>query len=101
MTAEHLGGCLCGRVRYVASAAPVAVSLCHCPSCRRSAGAPAVAWATCAAESFEVTRGKPAVHASSKGVERGFCAACGTSLTYTAEFLAGFVDVTVASMDDP
>jgi hypothetical protein len=60
-----------------------------------------VAWATFAAGSFELTRGEPAIHASSKGVKRGFCAECGTSLTYTAEFLDGFVDVTVASMDDP
>ena len=95
------GGCLCGAVRYRASAEPVLVSLCHCPTCRRSAGAPAVAWATFAAASLEIVRGTLAVHASSKGVERRFCGACGTSLTYNADMLQGFVDVTVASLDDP
>jgi hypothetical protein len=34
-------------------------------------------------------------------VSRGFCGRCGTTLTFTADFLPGLVDVTVASLDDP
>src|SRR4051812_26228177 len=33
------GGCLCGRVRYTLTAAPLAVYNCHCTDCRRSSGA--------------------------------------------------------------
>lgn len=33
------GGCLCGRVRIVASGAPYRVGLCHCLDCRKHHGA--------------------------------------------------------------
>lgn len=95
------GRCLCGAIGYVVRDEPVAVVLCHCSMCRRAAGAPAVAWAMFPLEAFEVVRGKPAVFASSPGVERSFCATCGTQLAFTAEFLPGLVDVTVGSLDDP
>lgn len=38
---------------------------------------------------FELTAGKPAVYASSPGVERAFCAGCGTPLTYKADDMPG------------
>lgn len=33
------GGCLCGRVRFVASGRPYRVGLCHCLDCRKFHGA--------------------------------------------------------------
>ncbi|WP_422375632.1 GFA family protein [Roseibium sp.] len=33
------GGCLCGKVRFVASGAPLRVGLCHCMDCRKHHGA--------------------------------------------------------------
>ncbi|UXN70568.1 GFA family protein [Devosia neptuniae] len=33
------GGCLCGRVRFVASGPPYRVGLCHCLECRKHHGA--------------------------------------------------------------
>jgi hypothetical protein len=79
----------------------MAVAFCHCTFCRRAAGAPLVAWAMWQLGRFEIVSGKPSVHASSEGVQRGFCSACGTQLTFVADFLPGLVDVTVASMDAP
>ena len=95
------GGCLCQSIRYLVREEPVAVALCHCSMCRRSAGAPLVAWAMFPLDGFDFVQGKPAVYASSSGVERAFCGSCGTQLTFTADFLPGLVDVTVASLDDP
>ena len=46
-------------------------------------------------------QGTLAIYASSPGVERGFCAACGTSLTYRRANRPGLFDVTTASLDDP
>ena len=45
MTIESLavpltGGCLCGRVRYRVTEAPIAFYACHCTDCRRECGAP-------------------------------------------------------------
>jgi hypothetical protein len=101
MTQKREGGCLCGGVRYAVEGDPLAVALCHCSMCRRSAGAPIVAWAMFPADRFAYTAGKPTVHASSPGSGRSFCGACGTKLAFTADYLPGLVDVTVASFDDP
>ena len=95
------GGCVCGAVRYRVDGAPVATSLCHCVSCRRTAGAPSLAWAIFAEDKVVFERGRPAVYPSSPGVERGFCAKCGTSLTYRRANRPGLFDVTTASLDDP
>jgi hypothetical protein len=93
------GGCLCGALRYRIDREPLGAVICHCVTCRRAAGAQAVAWATVPAAGFAWTAGTPAAYASSPGVLRGHCAACGTSLTW--EGVAGEVDVTLASLDDP
>jgi hypothetical protein len=97
----HEGGCRCGAVRYRVSGAPRATSLCHCASCRRAAGAPSLAWAIFDEDKARIIRGTLAVYASSPGVERGFCAACGTALTYARTNRPGLFDVTTASLDDP
>ena len=95
------GGCLCGQVRYQAGAPPGQSMICHCRSCQRGAGAPAVAWLTFAAASFRFTAGEPRRFRSSDPVLRGFCAACGTPLTYEHADRPGEIDVTTASLDDP
>lgn len=93
------GGCLCGAVRYRASGAPIVSLICHCATCRRAVGAQAVGWLTVPAAGFAWTRGAPAAFASSPGVERTHCAACGTSLGWAG--VPGEIDVTLASLDDP
>ena len=95
------GGCRCGEVRYRATAAPHATSLCHCRSCRLSAGAHSVAWVIFRQEDVAIVAGRLAIHESSPGIERGFCSRCGTSLTYARASRPGFFDVTTASLDDP
>ena len=98
---ELEGGCLCGAVRYRVAGAPTATSHCHCDSCRRAAGAPTLAWAIFPEDKVKIVRGTLAIFASSPGVERGFCARCGTSLSYTRANRPGLFDVTTASLDDP
>lgn len=88
-------------MRYRATAAPYATSLCHCRSCRLSAGAPSVAWVIFREADVSIVAGTLAVHESSPGVGRGFCPRCGTSLTYTRANRPGFFDLTTASLDDP
>jgi hypothetical protein len=95
------GGCLCGAVRYEARGVPRYLCFCHCASCRRAFGAPLVPWATFARAELHITRGVLAQYRSSAGVLRGFCAACGSSLTYLNEARAGDIDLALASLDDP
>jgi hypothetical protein len=95
------GGCACGAVRYESDAAPFHRTLCHCVDCRRAAAAPAVGWFTVPATALRYVRGAPAVHHSSPQVERSFCAACGTPLTYRNDGYAHEIDVLTCSLDDP
>jgi hypothetical protein len=99
--ARYSGGCLCGAVRYQLAGAGTNLCYCHCTSCRRAAGAPAVPWGTFARSAFSLTRGRLAEYRSSAPVLRGFCPACGTSLTYRHERRTDEIDVTLASLDDP
>lgn len=95
------GGCSCGAVRYETAALPFHRTLCHCVDCRRAAGAPAVAWFTVPAAELRWVRGSPAVHRSSPRVERGFCDACGTPLSYRNDGYAHEIDVLACTLDDP
>ena len=93
------GGCQCGAVRYRIDAAP-AGSICHCRMCQKASGGPFMAFGGVPNVSFVVTRGALSIYRSSEIAERGFCAACGTPLTYS--MLGGqSVGVTLGSLDDP
>ena len=101
MDDKKQGGCLCGKVRFEVTAAPVLIEFCHCRSCRKASGAPLFAWAAFPAGGFEITAGTPKIHRSSPGVARRFCGDCGTSLTLQDERFAEEVYVALVAMDDP
>lgn len=81
MTEVFEAHCLCGEVRFRATGTPRWVLWCHCESCRRHSGAPASAFVSFADEAVTVTQGEITKFTSSPGVERGFCARCGSTLT--------------------
>ena len=95
------GGCMCGAVRYEASGEPFNATLCHCVDCRRASGAPALAWFSVRGDTLRWTQGMPARNASSPGVERLFCARCGTQLTWHGAGAPDEIDITLCSLDDP
>lgn len=97
----YLGGCLCGAVRYEITGAVRNPCFCHCASCRRASGAPMVPWGTFARDSVHITHGALTEFRSSAGVWRGFCAYCGTALTYRNEARSADLDVTLATLDEP
>ncbi len=80
----YSGGCQCGAVRFRVEGALTDTSICHCRMCQKAFGnfyAPLVSTRTA---HLEWTRGEPKRFRSSNHVQRGFCAACGTPLTYEA-----------------
>jgi hypothetical protein len=85
-------------VRYAITAVQASM-VCHCRTCQRVAGAPVLAWVSVAADDYRVTKGEPAGYASSPGIARTFCAACGAQLTYARA--PDEIDITTASLDDP
>ena len=99
---EIKGGCHCGKVRYEASGTPVYVPYCHCESCRRTSGAPVVMYVMFEKQGVNFTRGRRKLYESSRGVRRGFCAQCGTPLTWEGVWGGKeVVEVHVSTLDDP
>ena len=103
MTTTRLlpGGCLCGALRYRVNAPLADVAYCHCRVCQRSAGAPVLVWGTVPATGFGYDQGAPAIYRSSEHAEREFCARCGTQIAFRRLDGLGYVDFTLASLDDP
>ncbi len=101
MASETTGGCLCGAVRYKATAEPLVVTHCHCSLCRKSSGAPFLTWVAFPRDSFVFTKGEPGVYRATDKAERAFCSACGTQITFRHVESSHQVDVTLGSLDDP
>jgi len=92
---SNTGGCQCGAVRYRAKSLGRA-TICHCRMCQKAFGGfygPLVTGL-----GVEWTRGVPAIYASSNKIKRGFCANCGTPLTYD---WGGEVEISIGSLDEP
>ena len=91
------GGCQCGAVRFRVEGALGRASICHCRMCQKAFGsfygplvsAPGLSW----------TRGTPKYFQSSNRVRRGFCADCGTPLTFEPD--DGPAEVAIGALDDP
>jgi hypothetical protein len=87
-------------VRYRIEGAARLSNVCHCRMCQKAGGAPFMAFAGVSRDALRWTRGAPKLFVSSAIAERGFCADCGTPLTYRP--LEGdHIDVTIGSLDDP
>jgi hypothetical protein len=96
-----MGGCFCGRIRYEADGQPFHMTNCHCTICRRTTGAPFVTWFSVPRSQFRFVLGEPARFRSTRKAMRGFCADCGTQLTFEHEEFADEIDITICSLDDP
>lgn len=93
------GGCQCGAVRYRLIAEPTGANVCHCRMCQKASGGPFMAFGGVRRSEFLVTSGTIATFSSSDIAERGFCAHCGTPLTYRG-LGSDRVSVTLGSLDD-
>jgi hypothetical protein len=103
MTAASLpltGGCQCGAIRYALRAEPSNPHICHCRMCQRAFGSYFAPLASVPRAALEWTAGAPAIYRSSLAAERGFCAACGTPLTF-AYVDKDRIAVSLGSLDDP
>ncbi len=98
---EWTGRCLCGAVRYRATANPLRAVNCHCNICRRTSGAAFLTFVHFPVAAFTWTQGMPTRYRSSREAERGFCAICGSTLTMHESVIADRVQVTLGSLDRP
>jgi hypothetical protein len=72
---EMRGGCLCGQVRYVATAEPALVAVCHCKNCQKQAGTAFTVVVGWGLKTFNDTGD------SGQPVRRNFCPECGSPIT--------------------
>lgn len=86
------GGCLCGKVRIVATGHPYRVGLCHCLDCRKHHGALFHASAVFPEDAVEV-EGEARDHNG-----RFFCPTCGSSVFSRSE---DEIEVNLGSLDEP
>ena len=97
------GSCLCGDVAFDISEPTMGTGLCHCRICQRFCGAPINAWAAFSVEAVRFTKGSPKYYHSSLITKRGFCANCGSSLTYQLlkPEVSRFLVFSISSFDEP
>jgi len=95
---EYSGGCQCGAVRFHVTGTLDDASICHCRMCQKAFGAYYAPLVSTRGAALVWTRGTPARYRSSNLVARGFCAQCGTPLTYEAP---DGVALAAGAFDDP
>jgi len=98
---QMIGSCHCGAIRFEVSDLPFAADFGHCRDCQRITGAPVAAWMDFKVEHVRWLKEKPAEYASSTTIRRGFCSACGSTLSYRSVEHPDYLSLSIASLDDP
>jgi DNA-binding winged helix-turn-helix (wHTH) protein len=106
-TVPVTGGCLCGDIRYRITEPALDTLVCHCRMCQKFSGSVFSVGSVYATDAVVFTRGAPSYYKSSPFAERGFCAKCGSSLTFrpqlppvTAEW-EGWILIEIGTLDNP
>ncbi|MGH6610265.1 MAG: GFA family protein [Burkholderiaceae bacterium] len=100
MTDRHLGGCLCGAVRFEVDGPMRDVVLCHCAMCRKTHGHIG-AYTNVPRSSLRMIEARGLKWYDSSGfARRGFCSECGASIFW--ERLTGdLVSIAAGALDPP
>jgi hypothetical protein len=106
MTEAHSGRCACGAVHYRVQGQPVVSTVCHCKYCQRRLASAFAILVTFAEQHVQVTQGELAEceHCSDESgrwLKVQFCAACGTTISHTAELRPGMRTIAGGTFDAP
>ncbi len=96
----HLGGCLCGAVRYEARGELRAVTACHCTQCRKQSGHFAAMTSVPLTHFTLIKDAGLAWYAATGMAKRGFCHICGSNLFWQPTGEAR-ISITGGSFDGP
>lgn len=100
--AENLrGGCFCKAVSYEIDPLILACVNCHCESYRRQCSAPMTTYIGVMDTQWRWTGETPKIFRSSPGVERTFCANCGSPVSFRSQTLSDVMHFYVATMEHP
>lgn len=98
---ENISGhCMCGGVRYKASAARRKLIQCHCEMCRRTTGGAWTATQALRDDLIIEDAGSLAWYRSSEHAKRGFCRNCGASLFFDSDERPT-MGIAVGTIDQP
>jgi hypothetical protein len=98
------GGCLCGAVRYAASAEPLVTRVCWCRLCQYLGAGSGTVNVGFASEAVKITGAlTDYVSTADSGtvLHRGFCPVCGTPVTSQAETRRHQIYLRAGTLDDP
>ncbi len=105
MTDIHEGGCACGGVRYRTKGAPKRASLCACTWCQRRTGSAIGISVYFDDTDVEFTQGTMQkyrlISDAGRWLQSEFCTTCGTTITWTLEFLPGKRGIAGGTFDQP
>ena len=94
------GGCRCGAVRFRVDGELGEASICHCRMCQKAMGGLFGPFVSAETSELVWTRGARKRFQSSNKVQRGFCADCGTPLTFEFEG-AKHIGLAIGALDRP
>lgn len=100
---QFTGGCLCGAVRYICTAAPMMAGHCHCEDCRRSSGSGHCSHLMvpeAAVTMTGATTGYARAADSGSMITRHFCPTCGAAVFSRNPAMAGLIALRASSLDD-
>ena len=98
------GGCLCGAVRYVCTAQPIAAGHCHCIDCRKTSGTAHSSHMAVPKAATNVSGDTSAYdRAADSGnmITRMFCPTCGSAVYSTNSGMVEMIFLRASSLDDP
>ena len=101
--AEIKGSCRCGRVTYTSAADPVFMGVCHCTNCQKGTGSAFATVVAVPTESLTVTgttKRYDSTGDSGSPTHRAFCPECGSTITQSADMMAGLIMVPAGTLDD-
>lgn len=101
---ESTGGCLCGAVRYRATAQPIVTRVCWCRVCQyvgAGSGTVNVCFPSAAVSTEGVLQDYELTADSGNRMHRRFCPTCGTHVFTASEARPHLVFVRVGTLDDP
>lgn len=106
MTQELEGGCLCGKVRFRTTQAPLRTFVCHCTFCQRVTGSSFYAESMFPNHAVVFNDGPMHSYAhtsdvSGKKVYVHFCPGCGTTVSLTFERWPDMRGLSRGCYDDP
>ena len=104
-SAEQLGGCQCGAVRYAVPTSPLAIYVCHCTECRKQSSSAFGISFTVSRNALRLLQGSPhewsRKTASGHTLECAFCPNCGSRLWHQSSGRLDTINIKGGSLDAP